>query len=217
MSVRPSLWLHEELLLLTLEAWQGRLPWSSTRGLALGGAVLLELTLTDRIRLDTSKRSKLVMISNTSLLGDPLLDEWLERMRATRNTSARNWVSRIGSTRGLPHRIAERLWLKAVVRREERPFLLFFTQRVYPMVNTGVTRTLIERLRAALLEQQIVSPRDAALLGLLRHAGALRAVFSAQEIKQQSRRIKQIAQSSAGARAVTDALAAVHAAIMAAG
>jgi hypothetical protein len=217
MAVQPILWLHEELLLLALEAGQGRPPVTGSLSHALAGALLAELLLNERARIEVSKRSKRLVVTRSSLLGEPLLDHWLERLRVSKPTTAAAWVGRVAAQRGLADRVTERLWLKGTVRREERPFLLLFTRRAHPIVNTALVRASIARLRAALLDGANVPARDLALLGLLRHAGAVRAVFNAQERKLHKKRIRQLTYSDQAAGAIADALAAVHAAIAAAG
>ena len=89
-----SLYLHEVLLLLALRDEKGTIDASVHYPHALGGAILAECLLTNRISIDTSKKSKKVILLDSTPFGNPVLDECLEKIRMKKKPdSAQNWES----------------------------------------------------------------------------------------------------------------------------
>src|SRR5688572_33010134 len=84
--------LYEQVLLLSLHEEKGT-AHAAYYGLAIGGAILAELALLDRIRLDPAKREALVPIVDGPGTGDKVLDGYLPGIAAgKRRRSHRVWV-----------------------------------------------------------------------------------------------------------------------------
>src|SRR5262245_1162990 len=146
--MHASLWLYEELFLLTVNQERGTIPMAAS-SYVLIGAALMDLVLENRIRIEKKGPSNRIVMARTSLTGEPLLDECLERIRKSKPRSLQFWVRALGRLPNLTHGTAERLVRRGIVRREVQPFLFFFTRRVYPIVNRRKRTELVERLRTS--------------------------------------------------------------------
>jgi hypothetical protein len=210
-TILSDLWLHEELVLLAIQPHKGTIPLGTPLQHPMAGAGLSEMLLAGRIRLDKVKRSQRVIIVQTSLLGEPLLDEWFERIRTARKpASPETWVAQLASARRMTRRMIERLWFQGIVRREERSVLWLFTRYVHPVINVQARDAVIERMRICLNGACEPPARDAFLLGLAKHANLLRTIFSALELKRQRQRIKSLIKSHPILAAVGNAAASRH-------
>src|SRR4030095_8620963 len=109
MATRNTIFLHEEVMLLALRDTEGTIAPGTMYQYAMAGAVLAELLLNHRIRVEESKK-KLVNVVTSKPRGDPLLDECLGKISsAKRRASLQTWVSRLAGVRNFKHRVAERL------------------------------------------------------------------------------------------------------------
>ena len=77
-----QLYLYEEILLLALRDEQGTIATGFTEQV-VAGAILAELLLDGRISIEDS-RKQLVDLQNNNLTGDPIMDECLEKMAASK-------------------------------------------------------------------------------------------------------------------------------------
>lgn len=90
---KRTLYLHEEILLLALRDQLGSMEWETWYQQAMGGSILAELLLRERIRVDDSK-AKIVHALSAEPLGDPVIDECLARMdEEQKPRGAQHWVS----------------------------------------------------------------------------------------------------------------------------
>lgn len=215
MTKQNGLFLHEELMLLALKDTQGTVAPGTMYQYGIGGAILAELLLGGRIRIDESKK-KLVGLLDTKPLGEPLVDECLERIAtAKRRASAHAWVSRFAATRRLRDRIAQGLCRRGILQADEDKVLLIFTRKVYPQVNPGPERELIMRLEEAIFtETANIGPRTVVLLSLANSAGVLRAVFDKKMLKTRKKRIEQVVNGDVMGKATKEAIEAMQAAVM---
>jgi hypothetical protein len=178
-----SLRLQEALLLLALRDQKGGFRNSAALPSVLAVAILLELVQLGRIRIEKVKRSTIVRISDQRLVGDPVLDQWLNEMRlARKELPVAQWLTRIGQTRKLVDRIAERLWHAGLVRREERSFLMFDYQ-VYVLGYPEPKKKLTDHIRRLVLEDGKADAADSALIALLSRSGLLAAYLSRRELR----------------------------------
>ena len=178
-----SLRLQEALLLLALRDQKSGFRNSAALPSVLAAAILLELVQVSRIRIEKVKRSTIVRISDQRLIGDPVLDQWLNEMRlARKELPVAQWLTRIGQTRKLVDRIAERLWHAGLLRREERSFLMFDYQ-VYVLGYPEPKKKLTDHIRRLVLENGKADAADAALIALLSRSGLLAAYLSRRELR----------------------------------
>lgn len=210
-----SLFLHEEILLLALRDEEGTASMVSQHGIAMGGAILAELLLNGRVEPEEGRR-KLINLLSREPLGDPVLDECLDRIAdAKRRASATAWVQRFANLSKLHHRTAEGLCDKRVLRADEKTVLLIFRRKVYPELNPLPEKRLIERLRKAIFtDSSTVDPRTTVLVSLAHAVDLLRIPFSAKSLRSRKQRIKKLCNGELAGRATREAVEAMQAAIM---
>ncbi len=213
-----NLYLHEEALLLALKDREGTIESGTMYQFALGGSLLSELLLHERIRVESQKRKDFVEIADPTPVGDVLLDECLERIRTSkRRATIETWVSRFSNIGKLKHRIAQQLCLKGILREDEDKILLLFRRKIYPEINPEPERRLIERLREAIFEDNAQMTQNTAILISLAHATSLlKVIFDRKALKSRKKHIERIAAGEMTGRAVAKAVEAIQAAIMAA-
>lgn len=208
--------LHEEVMLLALRDERGTVASGTMYSMALGGAVLAELLLRERVGIEKEGRKTFARVRNPSPLGDPLLDDCLQRMRdAKRRGSLQTWVSRFANIRQLRHRVARGLASRGILRADEEKILLIFTRTVYPELDPGPEREIHERLRQAIFNQlDDLDPRTVVLVALAHHASLLELVFEKRKLKSRKQRIETIIRGNAIGKATRQAIEAVQAAVM---
>jgi len=111
-----DLLLTEELLLLALHDRKGTVAAAHV-SLGLGGAVLAELLLRERIRVDETRWRKLVKPRSPRRTNDAILNECLRRIRhAKRPASPQTWITRFAGMQRLRHRVAASLCDHGILR-----------------------------------------------------------------------------------------------------
>lgn len=193
---RPErMFLQEEVMLLARKDETGRAWSAACHRFALAGALLAELLLSGRIRIDEHRKRKLVEAADPRPLGDAPLDECLERVRtARRRASPSAWVTRFAKARRLKQRIARGLCERGILREERARLLLRFGRKAYHELDPEPARALIERLRAAILgEDTEVDPRTAILIAIADPTGLLRPVLGAKELNAGKKGIRSVA------------------------
>ena len=214
--MQNTLFLHEEILLLALRDEEGTIASGTMYQYAIGAAVLAELLLTKRIEVEQSGKRKLANLISSSPLGEPLIDECLEKVNsAKRRAVLQTWVSRFASVKNLKHRVAQQLCRRGILRADEDKILLLFTRKIYPEINPGPERELIRRLEHAIFtETRDVDPRTVVLLSLANSTGLLKVVFDKKKLKGRKVRIKQIVNGEITGKAATEAIQSMQAAVM---
>ena len=212
-----QLLLHEELMLLALHDEKGTII-SGNSHFGLGGAIAAELLLQERIRIDESRRRKLVDVRSIRSVGDPIVDECLKKIRdAKRRASLQTWITRFSSVSKLRHRVAERLCERGILKADEKQLLVIFTRRIFPEIDPGPEQEIIERLRVAIFgNDREVEPRTVVLASLAKAVGLLNPIFGRRELRPRKQRLKSLAKGNVVGRATADAVAATQAAVAAA-
>lgn len=215
MRTPTKLFLHEEIMLLALRDHKGTIAPGTMYQYALGGAILAELLLTERIAVEETKRKKLVDLVDPTPLGDPLLDECLAKISdAKRRAQLQTWVSRFANIRKLHHRVAIQLCDRGILRADEDKVLLLFTRKIYPELNPVPERKLIDRLHKAIFtETRNIDSRTVVLVSLANSAQLLKMIFDKKKLKQRKQRIEQIVNGDLTGKATKDAIAAMQAAV----
>ena len=218
MSRNDSLHLHEEILLLALRDDKGTIASGTMYQYAIGGAVLAELLLDGRVRVETVKKRPMVTLVDPTPIGDPIIGECLEKVRTSKKRAvAQTWVSRFASLKNLKHRVAEGLCDRGILREEDAKILLVFTRKTYPELNPAPERALVERLRQAIFtDTDAITPRTVVLVSLANSAGVLKAVFDKKELKARKDRIEKIVNGEIAGKATQEAIQAMQTAVMAA-
>lgn len=213
-----ELYLHEELLLLALKDARGTIESKAAMcQYALGGAILAELLLADRITIGDDKK-KLVDHVPGPLIREPLLDECLDLIgSAKRRRRAVNWVTRFARIKSLKHRVAQGLCRRGILQAGEDKVLWLFTRRIYPERDPVPEQGIVERLAQAIFgDTSEVDGRTAILLALAQGVGMLPIHFDKKQLKARKHRIKQIADGQLLGAATREAVQAAQAAALAA-
>ncbi len=212
------LFLHEEIMLLALRDEQGTVVGGTHYSFALGGAILAELLLQERVKVDDSRRKKLLTVKSAKPIGEPLLDECLEKVRsAKRRASLQTWVGRFAGIKQLRHRVALALCERGILRADEDTVLLIFKRKVYPELDPKPERELIERLRQAVFTYtNELDPHTVVLAALAHGSGILKVVFDKKKLKARKKRLEQLTKGNVAGKATKEAIEAMQAAVVAA-
>ena len=226
-----SLCLHEEVMLIALRDREGTLAAPSTFPYALGGAIVAELLLAERIALDERRRparsgftqwlkgacteNHLVNVMSDGPMANDLLNECLQRMtRSGRRESLKRWVQRFAGLSDLHHRVATGLCDRGILWADENTVMAIFKRKVYPELDPQPEQQLINRLRAAIFtDAREVSPRTSILLALADSADLLRIPFEKHALKQRRDRIAEITSGQLLGNATKEAIEAAQAAV----
>ena len=218
MKRRTELYPHEQLMLLALRDDKGTLESkASMHSFALGGALLAELSIHGRIRIDDTKKA-MVDLADRRPLNEPVLDDCLERVAtAKRRARASTWVQRFANMKWLRHRVATGLCRQGILRDDEDKVLLFFTRKVYPTIDPRPERELLDRLRDAVLGNAPTIDPDVALVVTVANASRLlEAHFDKTTLKRRKGRLEAIADGDLVGTATKQAVQAAQQAAMAA-
>jgi hypothetical protein len=182
---------------------------------ALAGAVVLQLVLDGRARLEERRWRTHLVVGDRAATGDHVLDLALERLPADPTPKA--------AIEKLQSRVRDPLMAGLVhdgsVRLEERTFLGMSRSPRYPAADRRRRDAVVARMRSVLVDGVAPSTDDAALVALLRAVKAEHKVdsFGEQAPKRALRdRSKVIADGEWAGEAVRRAIADVHAAVAAA-
>ncbi len=214
-SRAPTLYLHEEIMLLALRDEKGTVEFGSQYAYSLGGAILAELLQSGRIAVEDGKKKR-VDLRSDKRLGDPVIDECLGKIAAAgRRASIQTWLQRFAQLKKLHHRVAERLCERGILRADRDKVLLIFNRTVYPEINPQPERRMIERMRKAIFNDgPRVDARTGILISLAKGANLLGIPFDKKELKRRKKRIEQITNGELMGKAAAEAIEAAQAAVM---
>src|ERR1700712_228286 len=159
--------IAEDLLLLLLDDQTGRMTHTTYLQLGVGGALLVELALTEAVQV-ARKTSWLARpkVTATSVLSpdDPVLAQALATVREKPRT-AQDLVTRLGKDQRdvLLGRLADR----GLVRREEGRVLGLFPRTAWPVRDSSAETELRRRLADVLVRGADPEARTGALVRLL--------------------------------------------------
>lgn len=198
--------LAEEILLLTLDDTKAAflpLPEHAVRA-ALAGALLMELALANRIDTDLHT----LMVINPESVGDPLMDDILERLQAdSARRTASQWLNEIAwQGEKLRERVLQQLVAKGVLKIEERKILWVYAQRRYPLLDNREIKEVRTRLRELIFSKGIPDPREAVLIGLVHACGIVDTLFDESEMEQVMPRLTELARLDLIGRAVDQSI-----------
>lgn len=211
-----GLYLHEESLLLALRDHDGKIAMGTQYGFALGGAILAELLLSERVVVEEQKRRMFLKLIDDTPFGDNVLDECLTKVaQAPRRAQLSNWVSRFAHLKQLKNRIGAGLCQKGILKETEDRVLWLFRRKLFPEVNPAPERHVLKRLENAIFgDASSVTPRTTVLLSLMNNSGVLRVNFDPKALKKQKKRIEQIINGDLAGRATKQAIQAMQAAVV---
>jgi Golgi phosphoprotein 3 (GPP34) len=185
----PVVTLAEDLYLLGSDAASGRLLVDPVHlDLGLGGALLLDLAMRERVTLVDEH----VILTREGPTGEPLLDTALaEIVRAPRGHDPDHWVRHLGHA---AHRTVQRRLVDlGVLRREDDRIL-----RVIPVHRTRETdgrlhHELVDHLHDAVVLDHPPSAETAALAALALALGLDRHLFPRADRRAVTERMAEVA------------------------
>ena len=196
----------EEVMLLLLHDENGRFErvpdWSL--GYALGGGVLMDLALENRIDTDLDS---LILIDDTPL-GDSLLDPTLAEIAAADDKrDARFWIERTaGRADEIREKALSRLVHSGILEVQEDRFLWVFRSRRYPVVDGKAEREVKLRIMEVLFSDEIPDPRDVVIICLVDACALFRQLLSKRELDQAAKRIEQVTRLDLIGQAMSQAI-----------
>jgi len=208
--------IAEDLVLLLLDDESGKFTNSSYLDTGIGGALLVELALTQSVEVvkGSGMWARATVLAVGPAPSDPVLQEAMDLV-SEKERSAQDLVSRLGKKRREP--LLERLESKGILERREDKALGLFPRTRWPAVNSHHEAEVRRQLGDALIRGVQPGERIAALIALLfaldlAHKVVDREGLSAGDVKK---RAKTIAEGDWAAKAVREAVAAAQAAITA--
>jgi Golgi phosphoprotein 3 len=207
--------LLEEFLLLGLDDQSGQMhPLArSTLDCAAAGAVLMDLTL--RNRIDNDLRDMFVVDGTPT--GDALLDPVLQLMSLapilTPNPIG-HWLRQMAAEgEALREKALRRLEARGIIMRQDRKILWMFGTRRYPLIDDKEMREVKLRILGVVLVNDVPTPHDIMLTGLAEACGLFRYILSAHEADSATARISQVARMDLIGQAVAKGVTEIEAAI----
>jgi hypothetical protein len=219
--------IAEEYLLLALDDETGKPRIASDRlEPALGGALLVELALRERIGITPreagwAKRGR-VTITNLTPTDDPELDAALHKVAQNEGKKAKDLLSSFTSKKnrlsnGVRDRLLERLAAAGLLVRTEGTVLGFIPRTTWPAGDPAAEDDVRRRLQSALVGGETPAERTVTLIALLQVTGLLTKVVTTEDKKAVKAQAKKLTDGDWAAKAVKDAIDEAAAAGAAAG
>lgn len=168
-----ELLLVEDLLLLLLDDESGLIKGEGTLYYTLGGAVLVELALRGHIETVDGAgflAGQKVQAVGTAPPSDPLLGRAYDKV-AEKVRGVQSLLPLVGGD--LRAQVIDRLLERGLVRRETRKTLGLFRSTRLPAQDPVYEATVLERVRAVLVDRVEPDTRTAVLAALLSASGTL--------------------------------------------
>ena len=201
--------LPEEIILLTLDDETGDVlgRQGMAAGIALAGAVLMELSLLGRVDTDQER----LLIASGAPTGNAVLDAALRVLTLEGpNHSKRALILLSQDNEARRAALLETLVQASVLERRAVGFLRLFGTRYPKAPGRAESQEVRGRLRALVLGEDIPEPRDALLLGLVRASGLLPLLFSQDELAGVPRRLEMLVRLEALNRSLAVAVTDVY-------
>ncbi len=123
-----QLYLYEELLLLALRDDKGTVPGGAWYKQAIGGAILAELLLEQRLALDSD--GKHVLVTSPEPLGEELIDRSLAMIvEREKPRTLERWLSKLADQSKLQEQAAKSLCFRGILSEQKSRLLWIFEQR----------------------------------------------------------------------------------------
>lgn len=211
-----KLFLHEKIMLLALRDKEGTVNFGVNYSFAIGGAILAELLLSKHIEIEEIKKKKYVRLINRTPIGDPLIDECIDKIsKAKRRATFQTWVSKFSTIKNLKHGVAKQLCQRGILKESEDKVLLIFKRKIYPEINPEPEKKLIRQLRNAIFSDDgDIDPKTVVLVSLAHNTGLLNTTFDKKELKKRKKHIEKVINGELAGKAAKEAIEAMQAAIM---
>jgi hypothetical protein len=196
-----SLNLPEQLLLLAFYEEKAN-ALNSSLGFGLIGAVLAELLIQGKV-----VRKGISLVCRTEFTEDEILNDALVVMASSsRERSARYWVNHLnGALKRLRPRLMEQLAAKGFLTVTDDRIFGVFPYKGHRLTDPHSALALKDQLRQVMFRPFAPSPRQVALIGLMKPAGL--KIFTHEERGAAQARISEILKIDPIGKAVSEAVA----------
>ncbi len=186
--------LTEELFLLSLREGTNsvNLPHSSTLPYALAGAMLVELSLRDRIRVEDGKW--IIPVDNLPEEDDERLKELLADIHAsTKPRKITHWINQVGAKgEELERKLLTALVKRGVLKEEKKKFLWVIPFTEYSQQDASAKYLRKQQLRDIVLGGKEPDKQSLVLLSLMKSIDLLGQIFTQDEMKAARSRIEEM-------------------------
>jgi len=204
--------LAEDLLLLAWNPDSGRPHGAMALQLtpAIGGALLLDLALRDRLRIEVD-----VPRASSRPTGDALLDEVTQLLReGRRRRKLKGWVRKVGTT-ARRDQVRDRLVARGLLVAEHDRVLGLFPRTRHRLADAAEVVRLEERVREVLVGGPVREPRLAVLVALVGGTAVLDRLVPRRDRRDARRRAEELAEDSPVAEAARVVIRDTQAAMIA--
>lgn len=205
--------LIDQLTLLALNDEKGSFVAEyMSFGYALAGAVILELSLQDKIEI----RDKKIELKSSKTCGDILLDYFLDKIRnSKKKRSIQSWVEIMGDKESyIKEETVNKLIEGNILTRKEEKILWVFSNDKFPTQNAKPENELKKRLNTILTNSQDILPKEAMLISLVDMCELNKEVFGKEGAKKYKKQIKEIIENAQLSSEVGKAVKEIHDALM---
>jgi len=210
----------EDLMLLLLDDQKGSVAGAQSLQFILGGGLLVELALRERVRQEPKKSlltGRKILAVGEGPLPDPLLQEAYDTI-AEKPRGAPAVLGKIG--KGLPRVVPARLVERGMLRESKSRLLGIVPRTLHPAEDPSREISVRRKVRAVLADGLSPDPRTASLIALLSAGGTLKASLRDMDppltwSSDIRKRGQEIQEGDWGAAAVSDAVKAAAASIAA--
>ena len=196
--------LAEDLYLLASDGTSGRLLIDPVHlDLGLGGAMLLDLAVRERVAL----RDGHVTVSREQSTGEPLLDSALAEIAGqARPHDPDYWIRHLG--RGAHRTVQDHLVSLGILRREDHRILHVIPMHRMREADGRLHHDLVDHLHDAVVQGYPPSPESAALAALALAVGLDRHLFPRADRRAVQQRMAEVAAECGAAAWITTSVSA---------
>ena len=205
--------IAEEILLLALDEEKGTLlrGSDSSLGLAVTGAVLMDLAFANRIDTDFDR----LYVIDPSPTGDAILDEVLGNIAARDSQlSTEYWLRELhADADAIRNRLIDRMVAAQVLQRTDNKILGVFRRRRHRVLNHREEHEVKRRIAGILCSDEIPDPRDVVIISLVLACNLLGTILNAWGVRYVLPRAELIARMDLIGREVQNAIREVETSI----
>ncbi|MBP2350469.1 hypothetical protein JOF29_001552 [Kribbella aluminosa] len=208
--------IAEDVLLLLYDDQTGK-PITGSPGLdfALAGAVLIELTLQQKLDITTEGKVGRLQVLDGAPTGDPILDERLSHLVDKPGKKPKDQIKPL--SKHLRDQLLARLAQRGVLEAEQGKVLGLFPVTRWPAKDARHELEVRAQLESVLTQGLAPDQRTAALIALLSALNVVpKVITDSVDTRALKQRAKEIADSDWAAAAVKKAVAEMQAAVTAA-
>lgn len=205
--------LVDQLCLLALDDEKGSFVADSLSfAYGLAGAVILELSLQEKIKI----REKKIEINTHKKCNDDLLDHFLDQIRnSKKKRELQSWVKIIGEKLSyIKEETVKKLIDDGILTKKEEKILWVFSVDKFPTKNAKPENELRKRLNDILLNDRSLELKESMLISLIDMCSLNKEVYGKEGAKQCKKKIKEIIENAQLSSDVGKVVKEIHDALM---